>query len=96
VIGIVMWRHAPDAMPTASGADAHVRGVFTKGLLLGLSNPKVVVFFGTIFTTAFAPSTPGGGEMGGAPRGAGQRVDLVSARSRCGFAAPWCSAGIDA
>lgn len=29
-----------------------------KGLLLGLSNPKVVVFFGTIFTTAFAPSTP--------------------------------------
>jgi threonine efflux protein len=58
VIGIVMWRHAPDAMPTASGADARARGAFTKGLLLGLSNPKVVVFFGTIFTTAFVPSTP--------------------------------------
>ena len=57
-IGIVMWRHAADAMPTASGADTHVRGAFTKGLLLGLSNPKVVVFFGTVFTTAFAPSTP--------------------------------------
>jgi threonine efflux protein len=58
VIGSVMWRHASDPMPTASGAESHVRGAFTKGLLLGLSNPKVVVFFGTIFTTAFAPSTP--------------------------------------
>ena len=58
VIGSVMWRHAADPMPTGSAADVQLRGAFTKGLLLGLSNPKVVVFFGTIFTTAFAPSTP--------------------------------------
>jgi threonine efflux protein len=59
VIGLSMWRHAPDPMPAAaSGAEVGVRGAFRKGLLLGLSNPKVVVFFGTIFTTAFAPSTP--------------------------------------
>jgi len=45
-------------MPAASGAGLRGRGAFTKGLVLGLSNPKVVVFFGTVFTTAFAPSTP--------------------------------------
>jgi threonine/homoserine/homoserine lactone efflux protein len=60
LIGVAMWRHAPEAMPTASGAETHGRDAFTKGLLLGLSNPKVVVFFGTIFTTAFARSTPTG------------------------------------
>jgi threonine efflux protein len=59
LVGMAMWRHAPDPMPEDSrAADLQLRGEFRKGLLLGLSNPKVVVFFGTIFTTAFAPSTP--------------------------------------
>lgn len=58
LIGFAMWRHAPEPMPVASGAELHARGAFSKGLVLGLSNPKVVVFFGTVFTTAFAPSTP--------------------------------------
>jgi threonine/homoserine/homoserine lactone efflux protein len=58
LIGSIMWRHAPDPMPTGSAADVRMRGAFMKGLLLGLSNPKVVVFFGTVFTTAFVPSTP--------------------------------------
>ncbi len=57
-IGVAMWRHAPEPMPTASGGDVPVRGVFRRGLVLGLSNPKVVVFFGTIFTSAFTSSTP--------------------------------------
>jgi len=35
VIGGVMWRHASDPMPTSSGADAHARGAFTKGLFTG-------------------------------------------------------------
>jgi len=58
LIGTIMWRHAPDPMPAGSAGNVQVRGAFTKGLLLGLSNPKVVVFFGTVFTTAFATSTP--------------------------------------
>src|SRR5262249_3752348 len=60
VLGIAMWRHAPDtlAAPRAD-PDQSRRHVFTKALLLGLSNPKVVVFFGTIFATAFARDTPG-------------------------------------
>jgi threonine efflux protein len=59
LIGIAMWRHAPDPMPAELVApDIQLPAAFRKGLFLGLSNPKVVVFFGTIFTTAFAPSTP--------------------------------------
>ena len=57
-IGVALWRHASEPMPTASAVGGHVRGAFRRGLVLGLSNPKVVVFFGTIFTSAFAPSTP--------------------------------------
>jgi threonine efflux protein len=34
------------------------RNSYRRALLLGLSNPKVIVFFGTIFTTAFDPSAP--------------------------------------
>jgi threonine/homoserine/homoserine lactone efflux protein len=58
-LGIAMWRAAssPVAM-TPAPDDGHGRGAFGRGLLLGLSNPKVVVFFGTIFTTVLAPSTP--------------------------------------
>lgn len=61
MLGVAMWRGAsrPVTMTLAPG-DGHGRGAFGRGLLLGLSNPKVVVFFGTIFTTALAPSTPTG------------------------------------
>jgi threonine efflux protein len=59
LVGMAIWRHAPDPMPEELAVtNLQVRGAFRKGLLLGLSNPKVVVFFGTIFTTAFAASTP--------------------------------------
>lgn len=59
VLGIAMWRHAPDRLVTPpADAERSRRGAFTKALLLGLSNPKVVVFFGTIFATAFARDTP--------------------------------------
>jgi len=44
-------------VPAAGGGGSPTVG-FRKGLLLGLSNPKVIVFFGTIFTTVFAPATP--------------------------------------
>jgi threonine/homoserine/homoserine lactone efflux protein len=57
LIGIAMWRHAPDVITTETSAPTRDRrGAFGKGLLLGLSNPKVVVFFGTIFATALSPS----------------------------------------
>jgi threonine efflux protein len=59
VLGMAMWRHAPDALATeVAAASVTGRGAFSKALLLGLSNPKVVVFFGTIFATALSPDTP--------------------------------------
>jgi threonine/homoserine/homoserine lactone efflux protein len=58
-IGWSTWRDARNPLPAPGGTTRDVRaGGFRKGLLLGLSNPKVIVFFGTIFTTLFAPSTP--------------------------------------
>lgn len=59
-IGWSTWRHAADPLPEMAGVGGASPSVgFRKGLLLGLSNPKVIVFFGTIFTTLFRPSTPG-------------------------------------
>src|SRR5262245_32453801 len=58
ILGLAMWRHAPDAPDATPESGPEMRDAFRRGLLLGLSNPKVVLFFGTIFTTAFAPSTP--------------------------------------
>jgi threonine/homoserine/homoserine lactone efflux protein len=52
-IGWSTWRHAPDPLPEVSDG-----GGFRRGLLLGLSNPKVIIFFSTIFTTLFTPGTP--------------------------------------
>jgi threonine/homoserine/homoserine lactone efflux protein len=58
-IGWSTWRHAGDPLPGAAGERGCSSGDgFRKGLFLGLSNPKVIVFFGTIFTTLFTPATP--------------------------------------
>ena len=58
-IGWSTWQSAPKPLPES---ERHASGSasvgFRKGLLLGLSNPKVIVFFGTIFTSVFTPSTP--------------------------------------
>jgi threonine efflux protein len=58
-IGATVWRGARAATPEANVAPDPGDGSFRRGLTLGLSNPKVIVFFGTIFTTAFAAGTPG-------------------------------------
>jgi len=59
LIGWSTWHHAADPLPVpAAGGGGSPTVGFRKGLLLGLSNPKVIVFFGTIFTTVFAPATP--------------------------------------
>jgi threonine efflux protein len=56
------WSTWRDAAKPLSHSESNRRGTaaggFRKGLLLGLSNPKVIVFFGTIFTTLFNSSTP--------------------------------------
>jgi threonine efflux protein len=58
-IGWSTWQNAPQPLPESERhASGSVNAKFRKGLLLGLSNPEVVVFFGTIFTSVFTPCTP--------------------------------------
>jgi threonine efflux protein len=56
-IGISMWRGAGVPLPAVKPEGVE-RNSYRRALLLGLSNPKIIVFFGTIFTTAFDPSAP--------------------------------------
>jgi RhtB (resistance to homoserine/threonine) family protein len=60
-IGIQSWRHAAAPLP-AEGS--HMPGTTTlfdfwlQGLTSSLANPKIIVFFGSIFVTLFTPGTP--------------------------------------
>jgi threonine/homoserine/homoserine lactone efflux protein len=49
-LAVTMWRHAREPLPeitaTARGSDGQI---FMRALLLQLSNPKIMVFFGSIF-----------------------------------------------
>jgi threonine/homoserine/homoserine lactone efflux protein len=56
-IGLSIWRGAGVPLPPVMPVGVQ-RNSYRRALLLGLSNPKVIVFFGTIFTTAFDPSAP--------------------------------------
>ncbi|WP_200371948.1 LysE family transporter [Rhodovibrio salinarum] len=66
-IAVMMWRHARDPVPTGEtmGSDSEDRPDLLKrpgaavrlGLLTQLSNPKVAVFFGSIFVTLL-PAAP--------------------------------------
>lgn len=58
VIGWSTWRNASQPLAVTARAATTPAAGFRKGLMLGLSNPKVIVFFGTIFTTLFTPQTP--------------------------------------
>jgi len=57
-IGTQVFRHASAPMPQVQELRADRVAAFRKGLLLNLSNPKVVVFFGTVFAALFNPRTP--------------------------------------
>jgi len=60
-LAIMLWRHARDPLPEiAPGASAHLSGWqgFLRALLLQLSNPKIMVFFGSIFLSVLPPQMP--------------------------------------
>jgi threonine/homoserine/homoserine lactone efflux protein len=58
-LAVMIWRHARDPLPEiatmASGSDGQV---FTRALLLQLSNPKIMVFFGSIFLSVLPHDMP--------------------------------------
>jgi len=58
-LAVMIWRHARDPLPEiailAGGSDGQV---FTRALLLQLSNPKIMVFFGSIFLSVLPHDMP--------------------------------------
>lgn len=61
VLAVMMWRGAGHVAPKADAsvvANAGLWPIFRSALLLQLSNPKVVVFFGSIFVGLLPPSYP--------------------------------------
>lgn len=61
-LAIMLWRHASDPLPeipvALTGRATGWQG-FLRALLLQLSNPKIMVFFGSIFLSVLPANTPG-------------------------------------
>lgn len=58
-LAVMLWRHAGDLLPEPGRAGTRAGGAqgFARALLLQLGNPKVMVFFGSIFL-AVLPAQP--------------------------------------
>ena len=58
-LAVMIWRHARDPLPeietVTRGSDWQV---FTRALLLQLGNPKIMVFFGSIFLSVLPQDMP--------------------------------------
>jgi threonine efflux protein len=59
-LGVQAWRHAGAPPAAAAMPDTRMTPLraYRVGLTTNLSNPKVIVFFGSIFVALFAPGTP--------------------------------------
>ncbi|MBS0221160.1 MAG: LysE family translocator [Proteobacteria bacterium] len=60
-LAVMMWRHAPEPLPEPSAAGRKTGAMqgFVRALLLQLGNPKVMVFFGSIFLALLPADPPG-------------------------------------
>ena len=61
-LAVMLWRHAGDPLPDfAVGRAKRMTGWqgFMRALLLQLSNPKIMVFFGSIFLSVLPQNLPG-------------------------------------
>jgi threonine/homoserine/homoserine lactone efflux protein len=60
-LAVMIWRHAKDPLPEiAVDRTAHMTGWqgFMRALLLQLSNPKIMVFFGSVFLSVLPQNLP--------------------------------------
>lgn len=59
-LAVMMWRHAREPLPEIAtivrGSD---KQIFMRALLLQLGNPKIMVFFGSIFLSVLPQHMPG-------------------------------------
>jgi threonine/homoserine/homoserine lactone efflux protein len=60
-LAAMLWRHAGAPLPVADPGEPRRSGwqVFVRALLLQVSNPKIVVFFGSIFLSLLPSQPPG-------------------------------------
>jgi threonine/homoserine/homoserine lactone efflux protein len=59
-LAVMLWLHAGDPLPAVPAASSHMTGWqgFLRALLLQLSNPKIMVFFGSIFLSLLPRDLP--------------------------------------
>ena len=59
-LAVMLWRHAGDPLPDVTVTGKRLTGWqgFFRALLLQLSNPKIMVFFGSIFLSLLPPGLP--------------------------------------
>lgn len=60
-LALMLWRHARDPLPevdVTSAVRANGWRIFLQARLLQLSNPKIMVFFGSIFLSLLPPNLP--------------------------------------
>lgn len=68
-LGITTWRAAPQAFCVPGmvapnrGATAPARALFRKGFIVGIGNPKDLLFFGSLFPQFIDPSHPLAGQL---------------------------------
>src|SRR5215472_327727 len=60
-LAVMLWRHAGDPLPEMAVGTGRLTGWrgFLRALLLQLSNPKIMVFFGSIFLSVLPQNMPG-------------------------------------
>lgn len=60
-LGWMMWRHAAEPTENAAGAPlaAGLHAAFRRATLVQLANPKVAVFFASVFVAVAPPDAPG-------------------------------------
>jgi len=58
-LAVMIWRHARDPLPEIANMTRGSDGqIFARALLLQLSNPKIMVFFGSIFLSVLPHDMP--------------------------------------
>jgi len=58
-IGLMMWKHSTDAMPSAQDINVQSKAsAFRLGLTTFMTNPKTSVFFGAVFAGLIPPEAP--------------------------------------
>jgi len=61
-LAVMLWRHARDPLPEMAAGDTgrdSARQIFARAFLLQLGNPKIMVFFGSIFLSVLPQGMPG-------------------------------------